>query len=373
MRIAIIILGVFLALLAKQVVVTWRGLQSVEPVNTFASCEKIFGPGTVGVEDLAVHPVTGIAYLAANNRRKTLRGEVDPDVGIYMLDLKNKDQKKPVKMILQNFETHEDDFFPHGIGLLIVDKTEVRDLLFMISHSSSGKDVVDIFLIGSDRLTWYDRISHPLFKSLNDIAPFGTRAFYVTNDHQYFSATHPGVALEEFSGICKGNVVLFDGPVARTEIVLDNLCFPNGVILSPNKKYIYVAESITGNLVIAGRFNNASLSAPILSVPINTMVDNINISPKSPNELYIAGHPNGMVFAKHMMFGGNSYSDIVKVTIGDDPTKQAVINSKTKVEVTRLLQSDGSDISGSSVAGAFGDTMVIGSVFDDHILVCKTK
>ncbi|MBN8134033.1 hypothetical protein J0J29_23570, partial [Vibrio vulnificus] len=62
MRVSVVILVVILAFVAKRVF-DYNGLRTVHPVNQFASCEKIFGAGTVGAEDIAVHPVTGIAYI----------------------------------------------------------------------------------------------------------------------------------------------------------------------------------------------------------------------------------------------------------------------------------------------------------------------
>jgi arylesterase/paraoxonase len=218
--------------------------------------------------------------------------------------------------------------------------------------------------------TYYDTVSHPLLKSLNDVTPIGFRAFYATNDH---TVRNNGLKMaSDVAGVCNGNIVFLDYPNNQTEVAVDNLCFPNSPFLSPNRKFLYYTETMTGVLHVARRYNNGTIS-PFLAIPMDTLVDNIHINPDMPNELWIASHPNGPAFMKHALMGGLSPSQVLKVTFKSDSPKQVDLKKDSKYDIKEFFQSDGSDISGSSVAAEWGGKIVIGSVFDNHILVCDVN
>jgi len=355
-----------MAYFAKRLVDT-HAFRPIEAVNQFKSCKKI---PIIGAEDIVIHPKTGIAYISAVDRRKTMRGVYDSGAGIYAFDMNSPFQKKPEKLKLVNWQ-EDQEFNPHGIGLMTTEVAENRDFLYVVSHRSTG-DVVEIFMLKAGALHWFDTISHPLLHNLNDVVPFGLRQFYATNDHAYFHGKPLAqLFIEDFIPICGANVVLFDGPNNRVERVIDGLCFANGVTISPNKKWVYVSESLTGNLVVAKRAANSTVSI-VLRIPTETGVDNIDITPEKPNEILIGSHPNLIAFLKHAIFGGTAPSEVIKVTIQtDDPAKQAVITPETKFKVEAVYRSDGTDLSASSVAARFKNSVLIGPVFDDHILRCE--
>jgi len=171
----------------------------------------------------------------------------------------------------------------------------------------------------------------------------------------------------------QSNVVLYNGENDSTEKVLDGLCFANGVILSPNRKYAYVSETITGNLIVAARAANNSLTK-ILAIELDSGVDNVDVSSDFPNEIFIGSHPNSLLFIKHALFGGKAPSQVIKVSFAsteDDPSKQVTITKNSHYEFETIFESVGDDISASSVAARYKNQIIIGPVFDDHVLLCN--
>ena len=74
--------------------------------------------------------------------------------------------------------------------------------------------------------------------------------------------------------------------------------------------------------------------------------------------LWIGSHPKMFDFIKHAK-NKDHYS----------PSQVIMISSKDN-EIKEVFLSDGSDLSGSSVAALYNNNLLIGAVFEDHFLHC---
>jgi arylesterase/paraoxonase len=153
-------------------------------------------------------------------------------------------------------------------------------------------------------------------------------------------------------------VVYFDGH-AFTEVA-SGLRYANGVTLSPDGVRVYVAET-TGRLLRV--YHRDSLDGSLNELArylIPTGLDNISVDREGT--LWIAAHPQMLAFLEHAADPANhSPSQILRVEIDD----------RGAIEVDEIMMSDGSDLSGSSVALPVGDRLLVGSVFEPHILDCR--
>ena len=89
-------------------------------------------------------------------------------------------------------------------------------------------------------------------------------------------------------------------------------------------------------------------------------MDNIEID--ANGDLWIGSHPKLLTFVK--------YSQNPKILSPSQVLKVAIKESGQNT-VQEIYLNDGKHLSGSSVAAVFKDTLLIGSVFDDHFLLCK--
>ncbi len=297
---------------------------------------------SAGTEDVTIDDATGQVFISADNRRTPENLESN---GIYMFPI---DKPEDVRKV--SFDAPA-DFHPHGISLWKSQEGERR--LFVISHASSGEQLVEVFDVDSDgTLKHAETISDPLIHSPNDLVATGERSFYVTNDHR-FSGTLQ--SLEVFLGLPVSDVVHFDGQSATS--VINNLAYPNGINISANGKTLYVAEIMKRHIRAWNRQADGSFRAG-QAWPMRMAADNIEID--DAGNLWTAGHPNILTFPPHSEDPANlSPSMVSKV----DPVTN---------DVKEIFYSVGDNISASSVAAFSQDTLVIGAVFEDHVLVCKT-
>ena len=155
-----------------------------------------------GPEDLVIDHATGIAYIAATDRRvKNPR----PRGSIYMLDLKD-----PYSLPVEVLGGTPNDFFSHGVSLWRGSDGGLR--LFAVNHQQTG-ETVEIFDVAEDgQLHHAETIRSEVMHSFNDVVAVGPRQFYATNDQRFDGGI--GGALEVFLGLPLGDLVYFDGKQA---------------------------------------------------------------------------------------------------------------------------------------------------------------
>ena len=311
------------------------------------SCEQI--DGLIGAEDIQIDHQTGLAFISNQDRRKYRNGT--PEEGyIAVLDMADP-AAQPVRL------SHDGatEFFPHGISLYRMENGGLR--LFVISHPPEQAHRVEIFdVVGGETLVHVRTVEDPLMLSPNDLVAVGPEAFYYSNDHG--SKTDLGRSLEDALRLPRANLAYFDGTSAR--IVADKMRYANGVNVSADGKTLYSAE-ITGRRI--GIFDR-DVETGLLSlrdvVAVNTLPDNIDVA--EDGSLWVGAHPKILDFVAHAEDPeAHSPSEIIRLV--PDPS-----GAGGTVELIYLQ--DGAEISGSSVAAAYGEHFLIGAVFDPFIVKC---
>jgi arylesterase/paraoxonase len=308
-------------------------------------CRKI--EGIVGGEDLQWHPNGRDVFVAAQDRRN-----LDQPGHIYRL-CPHDEGAAPVD-ITPNVDG---PFHPHGLSLFIGENGD--ETLFVVNHHSgkTGPHSIEIFDVTDEGTLEHRRsIQDERLVSPNDVAAVGPDEFYVTNDHASSSLLMH--TLEEFLQLAIGNVIFFDGQSFRQ--VYGGTQYANGISASHDGTEIYLAETTATTIKVFERDPNTNELERTHTVETDTGVDNIDVAPDGT--LWVAGHPNMLAFLSHARATtSRSPSQVIRLQPAGD----------RDWSVEQVYVDDGDPISGSAVAAVHGDTLVIGPVYDPHLLVCE--
>ena len=349
-------------------------------------CTAVSAPA--GAEDMVFDARNDVVYMAAYDRRALMKEPQDKTVqgGLYALKLTpfgKVRSLKPVRYAKQG-EGISQRLHPHGIDL--VKGRYGRSTLFVVNHypqeisTPEGKQVakhsVEIFDIGKNgRLRHRKTVVSPHIISPNDVVGLSKDTFYVANDMVKTSPLGRGVSF--FTGGADGTVVYYDGK--ETRLVAKGLTFANGITTNLAGEKLYVAETGARRIAVYDIKESGDLQR--LGVfPSRTGVDNISLDDQG--RLWVAGHPRIMDFIAH---AGDSTkiapSEVVRISLqadsgdngesgGNGESGENILSGKEDI----LYSSLGDDLSASSVALPLKKGyMVVGSVFEDKILVCKTR
>ena len=304
-------------------------------------CESIeIAPGP---EDIEIDHETGIAYIAATDRRVL---EPRPRGTIFTLDLNDPDAV-PIEILGQE----PADFYSHGISLWRGPDGKLR--LFAVNHPEAG-ETVEVFDIAADGgLIHIETITSPKMFALNDLVAVGARQFYATNDQKYKDGI--GAALELFLGLPLGEVIYFDGE--ETKKVASGFAFANGVNTSLDGSQVYVTETIGRKLAVFERDKVSGALSKRRNYGLGTGADNIDIAPDGT--VYIGAHPKLLAFTKHA-----SDPDAVSPSqvIRFDPVER---------DFESVYVSQNGELNGSATGAYWNDTLLVGGVFDSHIARCS--
>jgi arylesterase/paraoxonase len=283
--------------------------------------------GVLSSEDITIHPRTGLAFISSADRRARWSDAAQPRQGaIYGFDLSSANSQ------LVNLTAGFDkEFNPHGIGLWMAG--DGTSSLFVVNHRRDGH-FVEIFDYRGGKLVHRQSVSGALMHSPNDVLPVGPAAFYVTNDHG--NATAFGRMAEEYLQLARSYVLYYDGKGFRK--VAQALAYANGINISSDGQTVYVAATVAQKIYVYDRDRNT--------------------------DLWVGSHPKLLTFVKHSKDPKVlSPSQVIKVTIkesGQHTVKEIYLNN-------------GQPLSGSSVAAVFENTLLIGSVFEEHFLLCNLQ
>ncbi|MFQ5446219.1 MAG: hypothetical protein ACE5FF_04735 [Saprospiraceae bacterium] len=312
-------------------------------IHPHSSVEFVQIPGMPGAEDITIDPTTGKALVSSYDRRKTLAG--DPVKGaIFLLDF----QAQPPSFADLTTGFDQPDFRPHGISLFL-DRTDSTKWLFAVNHRDEG-NFVEIFQFYDTALVHVESVASELFASPNDVAGVGKRQFYFTNDH----GVKGGISsFKDFLLIGTGQLGFYDGEQA--EILDSGLRYANGVNVSPDGQYLFVALTTDGSINIYQREPFRKVN----SIDCGTGVDNLEWD--AEGNLWVGAHPKMLAFLGHAKDAAKrSPSQILKISFADPAGP---------VTVDEVYLSDGNPFSGSSTAAMYGRYVLMGSVFEDGVLV----
>ncbi|MEZ5921605.1 MAG: SMP-30/gluconolactonase/LRE family protein [Parvularculaceae bacterium] len=300
-----------------------------------------------GTEDVTIDPSTQTAFISADDRRATFAG-APVDGGIYTLSLDGSD--KVVKVSPENFT----DFHPHGISLFLPGDGAKR--LFVINHTEEDGDRVEIFDVGyANNLIHVESVAFPAMSSPNDIVAVGPRSFYVTNDRGYKTGLMS--TLEAWLALPFSSLAYYDGQHGR--IAAKHLTYANGVNTSMDGATVYVSEFLRRRVDLFSRDYKTGALTKIKSFPTGAGPDNIEVD--KDGALWIAGHPKVFSFLRHARDASiPSPSVVMKIDPETGKRKKVFVDTQ-------------GTLNASSVGAVWDDQLVVGSVFDDHVMVCALK
>lgn len=343
-----LVFAVLLVYVAINIINTAGLFTDIEAISANA-CQRVdVFPGT---EDVTIDPDTGIVFVSADDRRAnaTEGGRRIPG-GIYAFHI---DRPETVTKVSNDAPA---DFHPHGISLWAGTSAEGADLkrLMVINHAGSGDQIVEIFNVGaSGELTHVKSITFEQMHSPNDVVAVGPSAFYASNDRGY----HTGLMaqLETYLSLPLSSAVYYDGD--QGNIAVEGLKFANGINVSHDGETVYIAEVMRQSIGVYQRDVASGTLTHIKSISLGTGPDNIEIA--EDGMLWVASHPRLFDFLAH------AADENVNA-----PTQIQTINPLTDEVTDQIVLLDG-EINAASVGAVYGDRVVIGAVFDGHVLVCK--
>ena len=317
--------GVFHTLESKLV-------ESCKAVNIFA-----------GTEDVEIDENTNLVFVSAYNRRTPSGSD-----GIFVFDLQQKNS--PRYSVRKVSPTELLDFHPHGISLW---HGEGQTKLFVINHRTTGENVVEIFNVGEGGvLEHLESISFGAMNSPNDLVAVGPRQFYASNDHGYLSGIM--MILEQYFALPFANAVYFDGNKGR--IIKSGLVAANGINRSADGKIIYISEALKQRISVFDRNIETGELTKTKHININSVPDNIDVD--ANGYLWVAGHSKIFEFVAHS-------EDLSLIA----PSHIIKVDSSTGMLEDIFISLNG-EINAASVGATHNNTLVVGAVFDGHVMVC---
>ena len=304
-----------------------------------------------GPEDMAIDTSMGYPRIivSCTERRKD-----QPRIGAFYGINPTNNIAFPFKVIPADLTIH-----PHGVDVVTIDAVPY---LYAISHDKEGEEWrhrVFRFVIQNDSLIadLEHIMEHELMNVPNDIEVLEDGSFYASN---YVPSMDPTESTKAIIGMKTGSVVHYDGK-GNWEIVIRDMCYPNGLWVNPERDHLWVAnggcEEVVKFKINQGKVAaSASLSTKThgVKIPIgdNLILDNEGV-------LWVAAHPCPLKFLDHMKDSANkSPMQIFKM----DP-------NTLKTELA--FQNNGALISAASTAIHLDNRLYISQVFDSFVLMVE--
>lgn len=250
--------------------ILWRSLKRTR-LNAFREVTPVDLPNCTlvkgieaGAEDLEILP-NGLTFFSTGLKYPGIKSFDPSKPGkILLMDLNEKEPAVSELAIMGN-TLDMSSFNPHGISTFIDEDNTVY--LLVVSHPDSSS-TVEVFKFQEEErsLLHLKTITHELLPSINDIAAVGPESFYATNDH-YFADPYLR-SWEMYLGLSWSNVVYYSPDKVR--VVADGFDFANGIGISLDGKYVYIAELLAHKIHVYEKHANWTLT-PLKVRCINTV------------------------------------------------------------------------------------------------------
>lgn len=346
LRLAALVLLVAIAFTA---VLAWRGhwLRDVQPAYA-GSCEALELGGSA--EDIQLDRERGFAYLSLLDR-KALVGGGNVQGTIVRVDLNAPELRAEAAL-----ETQPEHFRPHGLSLYI--DAAGRRWLYALNHPlkrGEEPERVELFEeLSPGRFRHVATFSDPeRFVSPNDLVAVGPRQFYVANDKPAGGLL--SAALQQL-GIGASPLVYVDN--GRAQIVARDIASGGGINVSPDGRRIYVSETAAQRIRVFEREPVTGDLTELERLPLGTSPDNIDVAPDG--SLWIGAHANTLRLIQHFAAGKPAPSQVLRLTLRGGSAQQQDI-----------FLDDGRLFSASSVGVSYGPLLLVGSITERKLLVCR--
>ncbi|KAM4028984.1 serum paraoxonase/arylesterase 2-like [Anomaloglossus baeobatrachus] len=350
----ITLLGAFLALLGERIMNfchRTKVFNEVEPVD-LPNCQLLKGI-EAGAEDIEILP-NGLAFISTGLKYPIMKSFAPDEPGqILLLDLKDGGLSPTPLRISEGFDT--DSFNPHGMSLYI-NEEDGAVYLFVVNHPQL-QSVIEIFRFVQEEnsLIHLKSVRHELLNSVNDIVALGPESFYATIDY-YFDGLSMKV-VELLVGLPWTGVVYYSPGDVRK--VVKGYYSGNGITMSNDKKFIYVADVTAHTISVYEKNKDWSLT-PIKEIDLDTLVDNLSVDPVT-GDIWIGAHPNAyklFIYNPEDLPGSEVYR--IQNIHSDNPI------------ITKVYANNGSVIQGSSCASVYEGKLLVGTVYH-RALVCQLE
>jgi arylesterase/paraoxonase len=308
--------------------------------------------GVSGPGDIAVDEKDRLAFISVTDRRAQDAGAPARQDGLYVLDLK---AERPV---LRKVSGTPSDFHPGGLSLYR--GLDGRLTLLAINHRAGGSSSIDVFDVtlagGQVVLGNVGDITGDELVDPSAIAAIDAGRFYVTNAHT--TKTAFGRALDDDFVLPRANILFFNGFVFR--VVATALNDPRGAAVSADRHYLYVGEAYNRRVATFEIGQASGALTAVNTLPVPSIPDKLHMD--AAGHLWIGSQPKAFAMGAYRRDSGKpAPSQVFKVMFADGIPQSAA----------PVYTNAGGGIGGSSVAAVTGNTLLIGSALDNHILACR--
>ncbi|KAH9498119.1 Serum paraoxonase/arylesterase 2 [Bulinus truncatus] len=281
---------------------------------------------------------------------------------IYLIKIM-ENASTPLKLEIISYDTNFqiDSFRPRGITVW-PNTTTGEHVIFVVNHPPKEVNRIEKFQFDPHNLVLHHIKSYTSDKLrlVYDIQALGEDSFYASNI-LYESRVRFFMMLELFALMPWSSVVYFKENTGFHEI-LTGLTSASGIIMSPCGMYVYVLLCMSSEVRVYTRHKDDSLLLHQV-FPLYTHPDNAFVDP-STGDLFVSTHPIAHQFLNHL-----DRPDKIKAA-------SQVLHLHTKdgsiVSVTELFYDDGDLISGSSSAGVYNKSLLVGSTID-KLIICQVN
>lgn len=314
--------------------------------------------GVPGAEDMAIDRAAGRLFIASDDRRAFAAG--NPKRGaIYVLPVRGAEM---MSARLDATGGIPAKLHPHGISRFTA--PDGKTTIMVVNHPKGFLDYddtrVEIFDARDDGTLAHRRtVSVPGLLRINDIAATGPDSFYATSESDLKRGSVAEILSIITDGDRTGAIWYFDGTSGRK---LDTgIGFANSLALTADGKTLYASGTLSRAIYVYTRDPATNAIQRRDMAFVGTGADNLDV--EDDGRVWIATHPRLLSFVQH---ASNPAKGSPSQVIILEPAK-----SGKGGKVDQIYLKDGNDgFSGASVAVRDGDTMVLGSVFEEGIRVC---
>jgi arylesterase/paraoxonase len=320
----------------------WVRFGRVNPVNG-GTCRRI--DGLIGPEDLALTR-EGRLIISCDGRSEG--ASVNPNGAIIGL----RPDAPEERVVLWNGGGNS--FHPHGLDYF-VDPGTGAEYLFAIDHRGTH-DAVMIFRVVEATLTLVQEVIASDTTSLNDLAAVSKDQFYVTSDHN--SKSPLAKTVSDYLRLPTGYVLYFDG--VRLMPVASGISYANGIALDVDNQRLYVASMLRDELIEYERVPATGNLRKTGAIPLQGSPDNITVA--DDGGLVVAVHPKILHLARQRR--ERSFRAPSSILYISPASKSGARSCLT------LYADPGENLAAASVAVKSGKRLFVGSVYDDHLMIC---